>query len=89
MKEEDCWALLRPVCRELDDLVKEGHLKFVSGQHNERDGTYILNLESDHLHFASRGIRDSIGDIMYELSKIRIGLRSGGIPINVFVTLTQ
>ncbi|HET6588916.1 MAG TPA: hypothetical protein VFG45_02005 [Candidatus Nitrosocosmicus sp.] len=89
LKEEECWALLRPVCRELDDLVKEGHLKFVSGQHCEKDGIYTLNLEGDHLHFASRGIRDSIGDVMYDMNKIRIGLRSGGIPINVFVNMTH
>lgn len=89
LKEEECWELLRPVCRELDDLVRDGHLKFLSGHRNENEGTYVLNLESDHLHFASRGIRDSIGDVMYDLNKMRIGLRSGGIPINVFVTLTR
>ena len=85
--EEEAWNIIKPVCRELDELKNEGHMKFLSGLYNENDGTYKINLRSNHLHFASRGLKDSIGDISYETGKIRIGMRSNGIPINVFVEL--
>lgn len=85
--EEVAWRLLKPVCRELDELIKRGNLQFISGYHNEKDGIYVLKLRSNHLHFASRGLRDSIGDVAYEEGNIRIGLRSGGIPLNVSVQI--
>ena len=85
--EEEAWNILKPVCRELDELRNEGHMKFLSGLHNENDGTYKINLRSNHLHFASRGLKDSIGDISYETGRIRIGMRANGIPINIFVEL--
>lgn len=85
--EEVAWRLLKPVCRELDELIKRGNLQFISGYHNEKDRIYILKLRSNHLHFASRGLRDSIGDVAYEEGNIRIGLRSGGIPLNVSVQI--
>jgi hypothetical protein len=47
----------------------------------------VLKIKSNHLHFASRGLRDSIGDVAYEDGHLRIGLRSGGIPLNIFVQL--
>jgi len=85
--EEETWNLLKPICRELDELKNEGHLKFLSAFYNENDGTYKINLRSNHLHFASRGLKDSIGDILYDTGRIRIGLRANGIPINIFVEL--
>ncbi len=85
--EEEAWNMIKPICRELDELRSEGHLKFLSGLQNENDGTYKINLRSNHLHFASRGLKDSIGDISYETGRIRIGMRANGIPINIFVEL--
>jgi hypothetical protein len=85
--EEEAWNIIYPVCRELDELRKEDHIQFLTGLHNENDGTYKINLRSNHLHFASRGLKDSIGDISYETGKIRIGMRANGIPINIFVEL--
>ena len=85
--EEEAWNMIKPICRELDELRNEGHLKFLSGLQNENDGTYKINLRSNHLHFASRGLKDSIGDISYETGRIRIGMRANGIPINIFVEL--
>ena len=85
--EEEAWNILKPICRELDELKNEGHMKFLSGLHNEIDGTYKINLRSNHLHFASRGLKDSIGDISYETGRIRIGMRANGIPVNIFVEL--
>ena len=85
--EAEAWNIIKPICRELDELINEGHMQFLSGLHNENDGTYKINLRSNHLHFASRGLKDSIGDILYETGKIRIGMRANGIPINIFVEL--
>lgn len=85
--EEEAWNIIKPICRELDELRKEGHIQFLTGLHNENDGTYKINLRSNHLHFASRGLKDSIGDISYETGRMRIGMRANGIPINIFVEL--
>lgn len=59
--EEIAWKLLKPVCREIDELIEQKQMQFLSGYHNESDGIYVLKLQSNHLHFASRGLRDSIG----------------------------
>ncbi len=88
LTEKETWEIIKPVCRELYELVNGGNIQFVSGMHNVNDGTYKINLKSNRLHFASRGLKDSIGDIEYDHGKIRIGLRSNGIPANVFVDLT-
>jgi hypothetical protein len=85
--EKESWDVIKPVCRELYELVNGGNIQFVSGILNENNGTYKINLKSNRLHFASRGLKDSIGDIEYEQGKIRIGLRANGIPANVFVEL--
>jgi hypothetical protein len=85
--EEDAWNIIKPICRELDELRNDDHIQFLSGLYNEKDGIYRINLRSNHLHFASRGLKDSIGDISYETGKIRIGMRANGIPINIFVEL--
>jgi hypothetical protein len=85
--EKESWDVIKPVCRELNELVDEGNIQFVSGIRNDNNGTYKINLKSNRLHFASRGLKDSIGDIEYEQGKIRIGLRANGTPVNVFVEL--
>jgi hypothetical protein len=85
--EEEAWNIILPICRELDELRNEGHMQFLSGLYNGNDGTYKVNLRSNRLHFASRGLKDSIGDISYETGRIRIGMRANGIPINIFVEL--
>ncbi len=87
LSEEEAWNIIKPICRELDDLRNEDHIQFLSGLYNENDGTYKINLRSNHLHFASRGLKDSIGDLSYETGRIRIGMRANGIPINIFVEL--
>jgi hypothetical protein len=87
INEEIAWKLLKPVCREIDELIEGGEIQFLSGHHNENDDTYVLKLKSQHLHFVSRGLRDSIGDVAYEDGNLRVGLRSGGVPLNIFVQL--
>ncbi len=87
LTEKETWEIIKPVCRELYELVNEGSIQFVSGTHNENNGVYKINLKGNRLHFASRGIKDSIGDIEYSHGKIRIGLRLNGIPANVFIEL--
>ncbi len=87
LTENEAWEILKPVCRELFDLVNQGNIKFMSGNINESNGTCKINIKSSHLHFASRGIRDSIGDIEYTKGKIRIGLRANSVPINIYVDL--
>ena len=37
------------------------------------NGTYKINLKCSRIHLASRGFKDSIGDIEYEEGNIRIG----------------
>ena len=61
--------------------------QFVSGTSNESNGTYKINIKSNRLHFATRGLKNSIGDLEYENGKIRVGIRANNIPVNVFVDL--
>lgn len=85
--DKEAWEIIKPICRELYELVDKGHVQFLSGLLNQKDGTYKINLKSNHLHFASRGLKDSIGDVQYETGRIRLGIRANGIPINIFVEL--
>ena len=87
LTEKETWEIIKPVCRELYQLVDRDNIQFVSAARNEKTGTYKVSLKSNRLHFASRGLKDSIGDIEYEQGRIRIGLRANGIPVNVFVEL--
>ena len=87
LTQEEAWKIMQPVCRELPELVDGGYLRFVSASYNESDGTYKINLKSSHIHLASRGFKDSIGDVEYNQGKIRIGLRANGIPANIFVDI--
>jgi hypothetical protein len=56
-------------------------------KYNEGEGSYKINLKSSQIHLASRGFKDSIGDVEYSQGKMRIGLRANGIPVNIFVDL--
>ena len=85
--EQKAWEILKPICRELYELVESNNLKFISGEYNDATSSYKINLSSSKLHFASRGFRDSIGDIEYNEGKIRIGSRANGVPVNIFVDL--
>ena len=87
ISEKEAWDIIKPVCRELYDLTSAGNMQFVSGSYNESNGMYKINLKCSRLHFASRGFKDSIGDIEYEQGNIRIGLRANGIPANLFIEL--
>ncbi len=87
LTESETWAIVKPVCRELYDLANGGDIEFVSGTFNDRSGTYIINLKCKRIHLASRGFRDSIGDIEYEPGRIRVGLRVSGAPVNLFAYL--
>jgi hypothetical protein len=40
LREEEAWTLIRPVCRELDELINLGKVKFLSGSYNEKEGSY-------------------------------------------------
>lgn len=85
LSEEQAWDILKPVCRELHELVNEKMLTFVSA--SESNGAFSIQLKSSRLHFASRGFKDSIGDVEYGEGKLRIGLRAGGRPGNVVIDL--
>ena len=87
LSEQKAWEVLKPICRELYELVDAGNLKFISGDYNDATSSYKINLSSSKLHFASRGFKDSIGDIEYHEKKIRIGSRANGVPVNIFVDL--
>jgi len=87
ISQKQAWEIIKPVCRELYDLVNAGNIQFASGIYNESNGTYKINLKCNRIHLASRGFKDSIGDIEYEEGNIRIGLRANGIPANLFIEL--
>lgn len=87
LSEAEAWDILKPVCRELFELVNEKMLTFVSAT-EEGNGSFSISLKSSRLHFASRGFKDSIGDIEYGgEGRLRIGLRANGRPGNIFVDL--
>ena len=85
LAEVEAWEILKPVCRELFELVSEKMINFVSA--SESNGAFTINLKSSRLHFASRGFKDSIGDVEYGEGKLRIGLRANGMPGNIFIEL--
>jgi hypothetical protein len=87
LSEGEAWEVVKPVCRELYDLASGGNVQFVSGVYNKENGTYKINLKCNRIHLASRGFRDSIGDIEYESGKIRVGLRANGVPVNLIADL--
>ena len=87
ISEKQTWEIIKPVCRELYDLTNAGNIRFASGIYSESNGMYKINLKSSRIHLASRGFKDSIGDIEYEQGNIRIGLRANGIPANLFIEL--
>jgi hypothetical protein len=87
LREEEAWTLIRPVCRELDELVNLRKVKFLSSSHNEKEGSYKIYLQCSKIHLSSRSIFDNIGDIEYQNNKLRIGLRSNKIPLNLIVDI--
>ena len=84
--ETEAWDIIKPVCRELFELVNEKMVQFVSAT-EKSDRTFLITLKSNRIHLASRGFKDSIGDIEYDDGKIRVGLRANGRPGNVFIDL--
>jgi hypothetical protein len=84
--EAEAWEIVKPVCRELFELVNEKMVQFVSA--TESNGAFVINLKSSRIHLASRGFKDSIGDVEYGEGKLRIGLRANGRPGNIFVELS-
>ncbi|HEU5461224.1 MAG TPA: hypothetical protein VFU79_03020 [Nitrososphaeraceae archaeon] len=66
----------------MDELVILGKVHFLSGFHNEREGSYKIYLKYTKIHLSSRGIFDKVGDIEYHNKKLRIGFRSNKILLN-------
>ena len=87
MREEEAWTLIRPVCRELDELINLGKVKFLSGSYNEKEGSYKIYLQCSKIHLSSMSIFDNIGDIEYQNNKLRVGLRSNKIPLNLIIDI--
>ena len=87
LTDMESFEIIKPICRELYELKEKDHIQFVSGTLNESNGTYKINIKSNRLHFATRGLKNSIGDLEYENGKIRVGIRANNIPVNVFVDL--
>lgn len=87
LTDRESFEIIKPICRELYELIEKNHIQFVSGTLNESNGTYKINIKSNRLHFATRELKNSIGDLEYENGKIRIGIRANNIPVNVFVDL--
>lgn len=84
--ETQAWDIVKPVCRELFELVNEKMVTFVSATEND-NGSFMINLKSSRIHLASRGFKDSIGDVEYGSGKMRIGLRANGRPGNISIEL--
>ncbi len=86
LTETEAWDIVKPICRELSELVNEKMVNFISANENG-DGSFLIKLRSRRIHLASRGFKDSIGDIEYGDGKIRVGLRAGGRPGMIFIEL--
>ena len=86
LSEIEAWEIIKPVCRELFELTNEKMVKFVSATESD-NGMYSIYLKSSRIHLASRGFKDSIGDLEYGDGALRIGLRANGRPGNIFITL--
>jgi hypothetical protein len=84
--ETEAWDIIKPVCRELFELVNEKMTSFVSATEND-NGSFLINLKASRIHLASRGFKDSIGDIEYSDNTLRIGLRANGKPGNIVIKL--
>lgn len=89
MKEEEAWNFIRPVCRELDELVNlrkvKSYLAFIV-----KEKVHIrFILSAAKFIFHSRGIFDKIGDIEYQNNKLRIGFSSNKIPLNLIIYMTN
>lgn len=84
--EPEAWNIIKPVCRELFELVNEKMVSLISATENS-DGSFLINLKSRRIHLASRGFKDSIGDFEYGDGKIRVGLRANGRPGNILIEL--
>lgn len=87
MREEEAWNMIKPICRELYELINSGEVQFLDGSNNEKDGSYKIYLKCSKIHLASRGIFDNIGDIEYQNKRLRIGLRSNKIPLNLIIDI--
>jgi hypothetical protein len=87
LTDKESFEIIKPICRELYELIEKDHIQFVSGTLNESNGTYKINIKSNRLHFATKGLKNSIGDIEYKDGKIRVGIRANNIPVNVFVDI--
>jgi len=87
LTDMESFEIIKPICKELYELIEKDHIQIVSGTLNESNGTYKINIKSNRLHFATRGLKNSIGDLEYENGKIRVGIRANNIPVNVFVDL--
>jgi hypothetical protein len=85
--KEEVWKIMQQ--GELSDLVNGGYIQLLSGSYDEREGSYKINLKSSQIHLASRGFKDSIGDVEYSQGKMRIGLRANGIPVNILLILSD
>src|SRR5215471_12108823 len=44
LTQEEAWKIMRPVCRELSDLVNGGYIQLISGSYNEREDVRVLLL---------------------------------------------
>jgi hypothetical protein len=88
ISESEAWDIIKPVCRELYELVNEKMVSLISATETN-DGSFIINLKSRRIHLASRGFKDSIGDFEYANGKIRVGLRANGRPGNVYIELDK
>lgn len=86
LSESEAWEIIKPMCRELFELVNEKMVSFVSATESD-GGTYSINLKASRIHLASRGFKDSIGDVEYGDGSLRIGLRAGGRPGNISIKL--
>ena len=72
LTDKETWEIIKPVCRELYELVDGENIQFVSAAHNEKTGTYKVNLKSNRLHFVSRGLKVVLGAL--NMSRGGLGL---------------
>ena len=55
--EKESWDIIKPICRELYELVNGGNIQFVSGIRNENNGTYKVNLKKQSFTFRIKRVK--------------------------------
>ncbi len=72
----------------MDELVNLRKVKFLSGFHSEREGSYKIYLKYSKIT-SPQEVSYTMGDIEYQNNKVRRGFSSNKIPLNLIIYMTN